>query len=327
MYFSKKDTIQEMNKLGQDNCPFLFIIGFDTKKNIVIRLDQIDPEQIKWSFNNSSGKSKTLHYSSEIIAFEKYKKAFLGVKSELKQGNSFLCNLTASSKLNTKHTLLDFYEASSAKYKVYLKDNFTFFSPESFIKINAEGIISSFPMKGTINANTENAQATVLNDKKETFEHTTIVDLIRNDLSKICEKIWVERFRFLDKIKKESGDALVQVSSEVKGKLPDYWKNQIGSLIFELLPAGSITGAPKAKTLEIIKNNEKHLHQAGKRNFYTGISGIFDGKTLDSAVNIRFIEQLQNGNLCYKSGGGITHLSNLENEYEELRQKIYVPVF
>ena len=85
-----------------------------------------------------------------------------------------------------------------------------------------------------------------------------------------------------------------------------------------LLPAGSILGAPKSKTLEIILKAENY-----DRGFYTGVSGWFDGQNLDSCVMIRFIEK-ENGKLFFKSGGGITHLSKFADEYTEMQNKIYV---
>jgi len=87
----------------------------------------------------------------------------------------------------------------------------------------------------------------------------------------------------------------------------------------QLLPAGSITGAPKSKTVEIIAKAENY-----KRNYYTGIFGVYDGNTLESAVMIRFIEK-DFGQLYFKSGGGITSMSDPVKEYDELIQKIYVP--
>jgi para-aminobenzoate synthetase component 1 len=92
-------------------------------------------------------------------------------------------------------------------------------------------------------------------------------------------------------------------------------------MILKLLPAGSISGTPKKKTIKIIKEVEGY-----KRGFYTGIFGITDEKTfLDSAVIIRYIEK-DKDNLIYKSGGGITIDSNLESEYKELIDKVYIPV-
>jgi para-aminobenzoate synthetase component 1 len=86
-----------------------------------------------------------------------------------------------------------------------------------------------------------------------------------------------------------------------------------------MLPAGSISGAPKKQTLKIIEQAETH-----KRGFYTGIAGYYNGHVLDTCVLIRFIENCKN-NYIYKSGGGITSLSKPEDEYNELIDKIYVP--
>ena len=110
------------------------------------------------------------------------------------------------------------------------------------------------------------------------------------------------------------------MSSEIKGNLPDNWRNNLGEIIMKLLPAGSICGAPKQSTLQIIQDAEKI-----KRRFYTGIFGIFDGQNLDSCVLIRYLEK-QNDQLVFKSGGGITFQSNREHEYEELIKKVYVPL-
>ncbi len=113
---------------------------------------------------------------------------------------------------------------------------------------------------------------------------------------------------------------LLQVSSKIVGDLAADYASNIGDLLFKLLPAGSISGAPKRRTVEIIQAAEKYT-----RGYYTGVFGYFDGQNLDSAVMIRFIEN-QNGHLFFKSGGGITSLSQAENEYDELIKKVYVPI-
>ncbi|WP_347394690.1 chorismate-binding protein, partial [Parabacteroides leei] len=92
-------------------------------------------------------------------------------------------------------------------------------------------------------------------------------------------------------------------------------------ILFCLLPAGSITGAPKKKTMEIIEEAETY-----ERGFYTGVMGYFDGNRLDSAVMIRFLEQ-EGNRLLFKSGGGITSQSDLQSEYNEMKQKVYVPIY
>jgi para-aminobenzoate synthetase component I len=335
MQFDRTNTIVEMNKLGHENCPFLFIIGYDSAFNYIVPLHTNNENEICWSFKDDDfsnicsfeDKKSKIKFEVKPPSFQTFEKGFNIVKDNILKGNSFLCNLTASSTILTNNTLLDFYNSANAKFKLWVNNNFTCFSPEAFVKINADGIISSFPMKGTINAKEPDAKEKILNNKKERFEHTTIVDLIRNDLSKICMLVWVERFRYFDSVQKENGEILLQVSSEVKGKLPENWKSKLGEIMFELLPAGSITGAPKTETQKIIQEAEKKLHKNGKRNFYTGIFGIFDGEKMSSAVLIRFIEQQKSGKLVFKSGGGITNLSIADAEYEELKQKIYVPIF
>jgi para-aminobenzoate synthetase component 1 len=130
----------------------------------------------------------------------------------------------------------------------------------------------------------------------------------------------VKRYRYIDKLITNKKN-LLQVSSEISGQLPLGFHHRLGDILFALLPAGSICGAPKAKTLEIIEQAEGY-----NRGFYSGIFGYFDGKNLDSAVMIRFVEQ-DDDKLIFKSGGGITAQSDLKNEYEELIQKVYVPIY
>ena len=176
-------------------------------------------------------------------------------------------------------------------------------------------------MKGTIDASIPQAEELILKSEKEKAEHATIVDLIRNDLSIRSFNVKATRFRYAEII--NSGkDSLIQVSSEVSGELKENYYNSLGNAIFDLLPAGSVTGAPKPKTIEVILDAENY-----DRGYYTGIAGYFDGKDLDSFVLIRFIERDSTGEFWYKSGGGITHLSNAEDEYNELLKKIYVPVY
>lgn len=159
-----------------------------------------------------------------------------------------------------------------------------------------------------------------MNDGKEAAEHATIVDLIRNDLSIVASHVRVERYRYIDVLQTNRGPIL-QTSSEICGELPEDYKRQLGDILFSMLPAGSITGAPKKKTMQIIREAEGY-----ERGFYTGITGYFDGDNMDSAVMIRFVEQEADG-MYFKSGGGITFKSDARNEYEEMKQKIYVPIY
>jgi para-aminobenzoate synthetase component 1 len=179
--------------------------------------------------------------------------------------------------------------------------------------------IYTHPMKGTIEASIENAVEILKNDVKEKAEHFTVVDLLRNDLSMVADEVQVDEFQSIDFIKTQQKD-LYAMSSKISGKLKPEFQNKIGTVMKTLLPAGSILGAPKPKTLEIIVEAENY-----DRGFYTGVCGWFDGENLDSCVMIRFIEK-ENGKLFFKSGGGITHLSKFADEYKEMKNKIYVPI-
>ena len=97
------------------------------------------------------------------------------------------------------------------------------------------------------------------------------------------------------------------------------FEGKFGSILKELLPAGSITGAPKKATMQLIAKIEAY-----DRGFYTGIMGKFDGNSFNSGVLIRFIEKRKDG-LIFKSGGGITVFSEATKEYDELIQKVYLP--
>jgi para-aminobenzoate synthetase component I len=207
---------------------------------------------------------------------------------------------------------------SRAPFRLYVPGRFAVFSPEAFVRMEGRNI-SSCPMKGTIDASLPDAGKRLLSDEKEFFEHNTIVDLIRNDLSMVSTGVKVARFRYLDRIHTNRGD-LLQMSSEIMGVLPRDYRSRLGEILFRLLPAGSVTGAPKEKTVQIIRSAE-----ISDRGFYTGIFGYFDGNSLTSAVSIRFIEETSEG-LFFRSGGGITALSDMKTEYEEMLAKVYVPV-
>ncbi|EFM98277.1 Uncharacterized pabA-like protein [Actinobacillus pleuropneumoniae serovar 11 str. 56153] len=226
--------------------------------------------------------------------------------------------MTYPTEIQTNYSLEELFFASSAKYKLWLKGRFVCFSPETFVRIQ-QNKIYSYPMKGTINANEPNAAEKLMQSDKEFTEHNTIVDLIRNDLALVSQNIQVTKYRYLEKVNTYRG-AIYQTSSEICGELNKNWQASIGSLLAKLLPAGSISGAPKEKTVEIIQQAEIE-----QRGYYTGIFGYFDGENLESAVAIRFIEQ-NNERLLFRSGGGITAKSVLNDEYNELLEKVYVPI-
>ncbi|MCB2221628.1 MAG: aminodeoxychorismate synthase component I [Bacteroidetes bacterium] len=312
-----------MNDWGAERLPFVFIIDYAAEKPILFRLDELEKSNFRIHLpslpsEESSEKLKDFTFIKHPVSYEQYKKAFDLVHKAIIRGDTFLLNLTFPTRIQTNLTLEQIFQYSKAPFKLQFRKDFVVFSPEAFITIH-EDIISGYPMKGTVDASLENAEEILMNDPKEIAEHNTIVDLIRNDLSMVAKKVRVKKFRYIDRIQTHE-KVLLQTSSEITGELTPNWHKRIGDILFRMLPAGSISGAPKQKTMEIIHEAERY-----DRGYFSGIFGYFDGNNLDSAVMIRFIEK-QGNELIFKSGGGITSFSECEKEYRELIEKVYVPI-
>ena len=316
------DPYKSMDTFGKNRTPFLFIISYDQSKIFVKPLKQLDDDIFykleSWRNYPIQKRTKDYSFSKSPVLFKTYKKALNNILKEIRSGNTYLINLTFKTPIETNFSLKEIFTHSHAKFKLYYKDEFICFSPESFVEIEGN-TIATYPMKGTIDANLKDAEKKILTNEKEMAEHVMIVDLMRNDLGIIGSEVKVEKFRYVEKI--QAGEKeLLQVSSKIIAKLPDNWRDNIGSLLRQLLPAGSITGTPKRSTVDIIEKIENF-----ERGFYTGVFGVFDGESLRSGVMIRFIEK-DNNTLYYKSGGGITIDSDAKSEYDELIDKIYLPI-
>jgi len=315
---------EKFNNFYNLSIPFVFLIDYELKHFVIEKLTEVDSEVILFDFpnirntksNNMGGK---FNFLFSPVPFDTYKIGFDYVKDNLIKGNSYLVNYTCKTEICSNLSMDFIFTISKAKYKLKFLDKFVCFSPETFVKIDGD-YIYTYPMKGTISADLPNAQEILLNDEKELAEHITVVDLLRNDLNMVARDVTVTKFRFISNIIYRNKN-LWQTSSEIKGKLHRCFKYNIAENFLSLLPAGSVTGAPKKQTVEIIKNGENY-----ERGFYTGVAGVFDGQILDSCVLIRFIEK-DDGSFFYKSGGGITVYSDCYKEYKEMLDKIYVPTF
>ena len=376
----KQEIIDKINRLASQDEPFLFVINYQGDKAFIRLLSDINPEECLFDFegrgNLSHAWKETLKEenlkketwkkvtSEEEISettwqidpplYEDYERSFNIVKSNIMAGNSYLTNLTCRVPVSCNLPLEEIFHRAKGKYKLLLRRKrnltpFVCFSPETFVRIKG-GRIYSYPMKGTLDASLPNAEKQLMEDQKEAAEHATIVDLIRNDLSRVAEDVRVDKYRYIDVLHTNKGNIL-QTSSEISGRLPEDYPHHLGEILDAQLPAGSITGAPKDKTMQII-----HEAEGYDRAFYTGIMGIYDQGELNSAVMIRFIEEETSPvdfeadgeknfkasegkgdeasegkrdeasrKLYFKAGGGITSKSDCRREYEEVIQKIYLP--
>jgi len=311
-------SFELVNTLARKREPFLFISDFKAQDIKVLPLATLRDEDVVFSINEEyvyTQHSHRLNYSP--INFNEYKKKFDKVIEKIKSGNTYLLNLTQATPIQTQLSLAQMYELANAHYKLRYKDEFICFSPEKFVQIK-DNTIMTFPMKGTIDASIEGAKEKILSNKKEMAEHIMIVDLLRNDLSMVATNVSVDKFRYITQI--EAGEKkLLQVSSQISGTLQENWQDNLGDILKALLPAGSISGTPKKSTLDIIQETEEY-----ERDFFSGVFGLFDGESFDSGVMIRFIQK-QEEQYLYKSGGGITLESDVYSEYQELQDKIYLP--
>lgn len=337
------DFVEQLNQWGHEKKPFVFLIDFEQKKPLAWLADQCsDHFQFKFTKASSLKKSDTtltetdqvsaideagfanfkVNFNSEglltkyPITLDDYQHKYNQVIDALHNGDSFLMNLTIPTPVQNKLNFQTYFDHAKSKYVIWLKEQFIAFSPETFIQIQ-NGKIATFPMKGTIDASLPNAKELLLNDPKEYAEHATIVDLLRNDLSRVASKVRVTNFRYYEEIPTQNG-VIGQMSSAIEGELPTNYASKIGSILYDLLPAGSVSGAPKKKTAELIASIE-----GTDRGYYTGIAGYFDGINLDSCVLIRYLA----ANNIYHSGGGVTFQSDMASEYQEMINKVYVPVF
>ena len=311
-------TFADLNNLGRNREAFLFICDYKAENLKVIPMDKLANEDVEFSIDeNYIYKKHAKSFQKFPADFLEYEKKFNKVIEKIKAGETYLLNLTQPTKIHSDLSLKEIYDYANAHYKLRYKDEFVCFSPEKFIQISGKKI-HTFPMKGTIDASITDAKEKILNNQKEMAEHVMVVDLLRNDLSIVAKGVKVEEFRYVQEL--QAGDKkLLQVSSHISGDIGEEWHERVGDILKALLPAGSISGAPKKSTVEIIQQSEDY-----ERGYFSGVFGVYDGEKLDSGVMIRFVQKDEKGYI-YKSGGGITLDSNAKLEYNELLDKIYLP--
>jgi len=252
------------------------------------------------------------------ISFNIYKKKLKTIYKYIEQGQTYQTNFTDFISFKYRGSGFDLYQKlkylQPVAYSAYLKiqnKEILSLSPELFFRREGTKLVLR-PMKGTIKRGrtTEEDKKQIqnlLNSDKEKAENLMIVDLARNDLGKIAEigSVKVEKLFTIEKYK-----SLFQMTSTITGIL----KQPISySTIFKsLFPSGSVTGAPKKRTMEIIQSLEKN-----PRGIYCGAMGFTtpEEKAVFN-IPIRTIELMQ-GNGKMGVGSGITYSSQIKKEYEE----------
>jgi len=283
----------------------------------------------KHTFNYQFSKTQILSPFKINISYEKYKKIFELFSKKIRQGETYQIKICTKYKTKSKIDPLDFFSRLSktnlAPEAFMIKDrNYSIVScsPENLItKKGSE--ISTKPIAGTVkktkNLNKSKALNYFRKNLKETKEHNMIVDMERNDLSRIC-KIGTVRLS-KQKIVEEYKDLFHYVSL-IKGKLRKNINNV--DIIKAMMPGGSVIGCPKINTLNLLNNQEKE-----NRNIYTGSFGYikFNG---DMRFNIIIRSILNFKNMSEISvASGVVVDSNANHEFNEnfLKAKALIDLF
>lgn len=261
----------------------------------------------------------------ELTSAEEYKAAIEHIHHHIRQGDTYQVNYTVQLQQNLTADPFAIYNRlvveQNAHYNAFIQHDdvsIISISPELFFKKDGDKLTTR-PMKGTTNrgltSETDLAQARWLaQDQKNRSENMMIVDLLRNDMNRIS-KIGSEDVMSLCQVEQYS--TVWQMTSTIETQL--LTNRSLCDVFQALFPCGSITGAPKIATMEIIKKVEKK-----PRGVYCGAIGILvpQGPSIFN-VAIRTL-QMEETKAIYGVGGGITWDSNWEAEYEETKQKAAV---
>ena len=261
----------------------------------------------------------------ELTTAEEYKAAIEHIHHHIRQGDTYQVNYTVQLQQKLTADPFAIYNRlvveQNAHYNAFIQHDdvsIISISPELFFKKDGDKLTTR-PMKGTTNrgltTETDLAQARWLaQDQKNRSENMMIVDLLRNDMNRIS-KIGSEDVKSLCQVEQYS--TVWQMTSTIETQLLP--NSRLSDVFQALFPCGSITGAPKIATMEIIKKVEKQ-----PRGVYCGAIGILvpQGPSIFN-VAIRTL-QMEGTKAIYGVGGGITWDSNWEAEYEETKQKAAV---
>lgn len=271
----------------------------------------------------SPNANKAINLMMDNLSFNDYQQSFAKVQQALVDGQSYQINLTKNIYANTTLNSQDLYtmlkKQQPVKYAAYLpflNPDIISISPELFFKKEATKLTVK-PMKGTAKLSGNDVKDLEVYQElkscdKNKAENLIIVDLLRNDLSGVAKThtVKVDKLFSIEKYKD-----LLQMTSEVSAEIDS--QISLRKILDSLFPCGSITGAPKERTMKLIKSIEKD-----NRGVYTGSIGyISPNNDMCFNVAIRTIQKYQN-DLQIGVGGGITVYSDVESEWHEMDTKI-----
>ena len=258
-----------------------------------------------------------------LITKEEYTEKVAYIKELIKNGITYEVNYTYPSALKTNANEIELYhyllQNQKTPYNAFLQNKYETilsFSPELFFVKKGNKILTK-PMKGTIKRGATDEEDAALknflfNDLKNRTENIMIVDLLRNDLGRISKPGTVKADKLFDI---EQHKTLFQMTSEISSELKE--GVTLYDIIRAIYPCGSITGAPKISTMEIIDTTE-HM----RRDVYCGAIGYIHGDEMIFSVPIRILQK-KNGETEYRydAGSAITWSSTAEDEWNETLTK------
>ena len=275
--------------------------------------------------------TKVQNFDVEIIdetGFEEFKEKVLTAKEYILRGDIFQVQISRRKKIINPPDPFLFYRAlrlvNPSPYMFYLKINdfvITGSSPENLVKLS-DGIIETRPIAGTIKRGEnpiedEYLAGKLLDDPKERAEHIMLVNLSRNDIGRVSKKgsVKIDKLMYIEKYSHVQ-HIVTSVLSQIKEGTDAF------DLIRASYPAGTVTGAPKVRAMEIINELEK-----SKRGVYAGGIGYFgfleDGMCNKMEFCITIRTALFKKNAAYiQAAGGIVHDSTPENEFAESENKL-----
>ena len=311
------------------------IIDHDQQKTTLVSALRYPVTHAQWGdlvelFSNPVLLDKPLQIATQgpmqsNMSEEEYQAAFNAIQHYITEGDCYQVNLARRFQLQCEADAWGLYcrlrEFNPAPFSAYLnfpEQQIMSCSPERFLCLNGNRVETK-PIKGTAPRSQDQQLDAVLKRKleqsrKDRAENLMIVDLLRNDLGKVCVPGSIEVTKLFDV---ESFPSVHHLVSTIKGTLAD--EEDALSLLRSAFPGGSITGAPKLRAMEIIEELEPH-----RRGIYCGCIGYigYDGN-MDSNIAIRTF-LYKEGLLSYSAGGGIVADSTCAAEYQETYHKARV---